>query len=198
VSTPDSFVMALEHGLTGMGQCDVRQETEGEQFQSHAVMSLQGPVVAKIDLAPSATAGRSVSTTIVTIDGKSYAPDEGSDNLWRVIPTKPLRTLLGEMDCRSILEHLKTAAIGVKASGGSDVSGRPAQSYAVEYDTKAWASLVDDPQTPDSATATMAASVIDGRLAQLVIESAKVRTTAFLWFPGEPDVVAPPADRIVK
>lgn len=161
-------------------------------------MSIEGPEAAKIDLSPQVAAERQAASTIVTVAGKAYATEAGSDNRWRAVAVQPVSALAGEMDCRAVLKNLVGAALSVKASGEGDVGGRPAQRYEVQYDTKTWASAVGDAESPEVTSATMAVSVIDGRLAQLEIETPQARSTEYLWFPGAPDVVAPPADVVTK
>ncbi|GGL29542.1 hypothetical protein H9L10_02235 [Phycicoccus endophyticus] len=198
MSTPAAFGAGLEAGLKGMGQCESHQQVEGEQFRSQALMSLGDPLAAKIDLALSPSAGRTEVTTLVMLDGTTYAHRGGPGDPWRVVARRPMSAIVHEMDCRSVLGSLGKAMRSVRAGDEGTVQDSPAQRYEVDYDTAAWASAIGDATAPDAATATMVVSVVDGQLAQLEVTTPLARTTEYAWFPGEPDVVAPPADLVAK
>lgn len=195
-STPADFVAALRDGVRGMGQCDVRQTVAGEQFGNRATIGLQDPVAAKIDLAPSPSAGLAAQTTLVLLEGRTYVQQDGGDGRWRVVAEQPVSAYVGEMDCRSVLDDLESAASSVRAVGAGDVSGRPVQRYEVTYDPAAWATATGGKGTPGDPSATLVASVADGRLAGLEVTGPVERTTEYVWSEGAPDVAAPPADLV--
>jgi hypothetical protein len=191
---PAKFFQALRPPLAPLGQCMATQTREGQQFRADAEMGLHGPLVARIHIPPPPNL-----TTVIILDGQTFVQGgQSSDNLWHETKMGPLNRVIGEMDCRTVLSDMEKATQSITVAGPTTLDGLPAQKYELTYDVAGWTSGHGEPKPSDNGSGTMTVWVRDGKLAQMETDIDGSRVTSYKWFPGRPDVAAPPADQVAR
>lgn len=192
--SPEAFFEALRGPLRTMGQCTAEQTRSGNQWKATAELALQAPLAARIHLPPPPRL-----TEVMIVDGKAFVKGgQSDDELWHVGDPGPLNHVIGEMDCRTVIDDVERAAKSVEVGPPATLRDKAALTYTVLFDVAAWSSLHGEQRPSGGSLGTMTLWVRDGQLSQIETGVEGSRVTTYTWFPGRPDVAAPPADQVAR
>jgi hypothetical protein len=191
--SPARFFEALRGPLGSMGQCTAEQTRTDSQWTAKVELGLQPPLLGRLYIPSSPRL-----TEVMLVEGKAFVKGgQSEDDLWHLGDGTSVMQAIGEMDCRTVIDSLEQAAQSVEAGRPTTLRDKPAQTHEVTIDGAPWPTSNREQGSPSGHLGTMTLWVSEGQLSQLETDIGGARvTTAYTWFPGRPDVAAPPEDQI--